>query len=335
MTISTPQLAPADWISTSIRTIHEGQSASGAYVASPTFEQYAFGWLRDGAYCALAMDAVGRSRSSADFHQWVISVLHRHEDHIAALTQRTGEYESIDEALLLPTRFHLNGRTELELGADEWPNFQLDGYGTWLFAFREHIARRGSTLSGREEGAVRLAAEYLASTWQLPCYDYWEEYGERRHTSTLASIAAGLRAASELVNEESWQLQAQRVLRDIEELCTDGERFTKGPDDDRVDASLLSLATPFNLVALDDPRMVATVRAIDEQLTTPSGGVRRYVGDEYYGGSPWLLLTAWRGWHARRQGDDLAHARARDWVRLSAGHDGLMPEQRVKSLEVV
>lgn len=329
MTVPTQQLAPADLITTSIRTIQQGQSASGAYIASPTFEQYAYGWLRDGAYCAIAMDVVGHSSSSADFHQWVISVLHRHEEHITALSQLAANDESIDEGLLLPTRFHLNGRTELEHGANEWPNFQLDGYGTWLFAFREHIIHRDTPLSLREAGAVRLAAEYLASTWQLPCYDYWEEYGERRHTSTLASIAAGLRAASEMLNEKSWELKAQRVFRDIEELCTDGERFTKGPDDSRVDASLLSMATPFDLVALDDPRMVATVRAIDEQLSTPSGGVRRYVGDEYYGGSPWLLLTAWRGWHARRQGDANAHARARDWVRMSAGHDGLMPEQRV------
>ncbi len=332
MTPSTTQAPARDWLTTSVETISLGQAPSGSYIASPTFEQYAFGWLRDGAYCAMAMDAAGQHASARDFHEWVIGVVHRHSADISRVMAQHHAGAAPDAAMLLPTRYHLDGRSETVEGEDAWPNFQLDGYGTWLFSFARHRAE--DDLSPRERSAVRLVADYLASTWRLPCYDYWEEYGDRRHTSTLASIAAGFDAAAALLDEPVWAELSREVVREIGDLCTDGQRFTKGVDDPRVDASLLALSTPFDLVAIDDPRMLATVRAIDDDLTSPSGGVRRYVGDEYYGGSPWLLLTAWRGWHARRTGDVETYERAREWVRESSGDDRLMPEQRVDEPQI-
>ena len=103
--------------------------------------------------------------------------------------------------------------------------------------------------------------------------------------------------------------------------------FVKGPEDARVDASLLSLATPFALVDAKDPIMRKTVERIRAELVTPTGGVRRYVGDTYFGGSPWMLLTAWLGWHLRLVGDEDGYRAARDWVESRADDGGLMAEQ--------
>ncbi len=43
----------------SLDIIRAGQAPSGAFVASPTFSQYGFAWLRDGSFIAEALDLVG------------------------------------------------------------------------------------------------------------------------------------------------------------------------------------------------------------------------------------------------------------------------------------
>ena len=43
----------------SLTIIRAGQAPSGAYVASPTFSQYGYCWLRDGTWIAYAMDIAG------------------------------------------------------------------------------------------------------------------------------------------------------------------------------------------------------------------------------------------------------------------------------------
>jgi GH15 family glucan-1,4-alpha-glucosidase len=78
---------------------------------------------------------------------------------------------------------------------------------------------------------------------------------------------------------------------------------------------------------VDDPRMVATAARIEAELVGPGGGVRRYLGDTFYGGGDWILLTAWLGWYRAARGD-LAGARAaRDWIEAQATPEGLLPEQ--------
>lgn len=317
-TTTDPLLAAAE------RIITAGQHDSGAYIASPTFGQYAYGWLRDGSYVALGMDALGSAASARRFHEWAAAVIVAHAADIAAVVAATDAGVAPDPAHLLPTRYTLEGTREQH--ADEaWPNFQLDGYGTWLFALRSHLGAEGA---GGFTPAVRLIADYLLACRTMPCYDYWEEYGDRRHTSTIAAIAAGLRAAGALLDDDVCRAAADDLVAELRSECVSAGSFVKGPADDRVDASLISLATPFDLVAGDDPVMVRTIERITAELSSPSGGIRRYVGDTYYGGNPWPLLTAWLGWHLRRVGDDAGYTRLRDWVRGTAeAGAGAIPEQ--------
>jgi len=321
----TIDLAVGTLASDSVRVVLEGQAASGAYVASPTFSQYGFSWLRDGSFIALAMDAVGERGSAARFHRWVCEAVWGVRDRVDEIVARIATGRGVEPDRMLPTRYALDGTVEAA-GDEAWPNFQLDGYGTWLFALEKHTAGR---LDNHEAEVADLAARYLEATWSLPCFDYWEEFGDRRHTSTLAAVAAGLGAAGRMLRSDRYTAAAARVLREIESTCVADGAFVKGPADRRVDASLLSLATPFDLVPVDDARMVATVDRVRAELVTPTGGVRRYVGDSYYGGSPWLLLTAWFGWHARRCGRPDEALAARRWVEARAGELGRLAEQDV------
>ena len=311
-------------IGASVAIIRAGQDPSGAYIASPTFPQYGYAWLRDGSFCAMAMQAAGDPGSAARFHQWVCRAIAAQTARAEAVTADLVAGRSVPPGRMLPTRYRLDG-TE-ESGAEQWPNFQLDGYGTWLAALWSFY---GTGLPAGYERVVRVVAAYLAAAWRLPCYDYWEESADHVHTSTLAAIAAGLRAAARLTGEAVWDRTADEIVAYIGAACVVDGAYVKGTADHRADGALLSLAVPFGLVSLDDPQFVATVARVRSELGSPSGGVRRYAGDTYYGGSPWILLTAWLGWYDRLTGDTDAYERAAAWVEAHAGPDGSLPEQVV------
>lgn len=319
----TTTITAQDLVDIGRRVIRDGQDPSGAYIASPNFSEYHFAWLRDGAYVALSMDAAGEGDSASAFHGWASRVIEAQAPRIANILERLARGEALRGEDMLPTRYLLDGTPEA-VQDEAWPNFQLDGYGTWIFALHSHL---GGVLEERYRSAVGSAAAYLAASWRLPCYDYWEESGDRQHTSTLAAIAAGLRAASRLLHDSRHEETADEIVAFLHENCVTAGSFVKGPSDDRVDASLVSLSTPFGLVAADDPIMVRTIERIRTELSSPSGGIRRYVGDTYFGGNPWLLLTAWLGWHDRLSGNDGGAAHARDWVLAHASAGGELAEQ--------
>lgn len=312
-------------LDSSIDVILGGQSSTGAYIASPNFPTYHFAWLRDGSYCALAMDAVGQRGSAEAFHSWVASVVESQASLIRSLISALQAGVLASNLAMLPTRYTLDGRVEDDADSDEpWPNFQLDGYGTWLFAVGEHF--RGEP-PAPIRAASELVADYLVASWSLPCYDYWEEFGDRQHTSTFAALAAGLRAASRFLDRADLGRVADTIVSYLVRECVVDGRFAKGPQDSRVDASLLSLSTPFRLFHTDSALMARTVDAMRSTLLSPTGGLRRYLGDTFYGGSPWLMLTAWLGWHDRRRGDEPSYLAARNWVEQRADSRGQLAEQ--------
>ncbi|MES2169763.1 MAG: glycoside hydrolase family 15 protein [Actinomycetota bacterium] len=310
-------------LATSVRVILHGQAPSGAYVASPNFPNYRFAWLRDGSFCALAMDAVGESDSAAAFHGWVATVVERLAPRIRSIIEELASGADPAQIEMLPTRYTLDGLPEADQ-EEVWPNFQLDGYGAWLFALESHYGHDVPAWISRAAGVV---ADYLVAGWTLPCYDYWEEFGDRQHTSTLGAIAAGLRAAARYLSRRDLAEVADTIVETIESTCVVADVLVKGPDDTRLDASLLSLSTPFGLYEPADAVMRATVEGIRSDLLSPSGGVRRYVGDTFYGGNPWLMLTAWLGWHSRRDSDVEGYLAASAWVTARAGDDGMLAEQ--------
>ena len=75
----------------SLSVLREGQSAGGAFVASPTFRVYQFGWLRDGAFCAHALDVVGEKERSAAFHGWAATTIEEHRALAEAAIARVDE----------------------------------------------------------------------------------------------------------------------------------------------------------------------------------------------------------------------------------------------------
>ena len=199
-------------------------------------------------------------------------------------------------------------------------------YGAWLWTLRDHL-NRTDTADGTLLHAADLVADYLLATSDLPCYDCWEECPQRRHTSTLACVIAGLAAVAEPLNRSDLARHADRLRKQLDSCHVRSGTYVKHDASDSVDASLLWLTLPFGVVAADEPRMTATVTRIADELTGPSGGIRRYCGDTFYGGGEWIHLTAWLGWYHASTGDLDAADAFRRWVEAAATPDGHLPEQ--------
>jgi GH15 family glucan-1,4-alpha-glucosidase len=307
----------------SIDVLTRGQARSGAFIASPAFPVYRYAWLRDGAFCAVALDVAGKSRAARAFHDWVVTSVERHRSMIEAAIERITHGETPGPDSMPPARYTLDGALE---GDDDepWPNFQIDGYGTWLWALGAHGAK-GLDMATR--ASVELVARYLRATWRLKCFNCWEEFDGGEHASTLGAMVAGLESAAGLLEDLAYAAEAERVRAHVlENFVVDG-RFRRGREDDRLDGSLLWLGVPFEVLPLDDARVTATVEAIRRDLTGSSEGVYRYRGDTYYGGGQWLLLTSSLAWHDAVTGNVDGFAAAQNWVRRSARPSGDLPEQ--------
>ncbi len=55
--------------------------------------------------------------------------------------------------------------------------------------FAQHVRLTGSReVLVKGKGGIDLTTRYLSLLWDHFCYDCWEEYGDKIHISTLASV---------------------------------------------------------------------------------------------------------------------------------------------------
>lgn len=305
----------------SIEIILKNQSATGAYPACPNFPTYRYSWFRDGAFIAYAMNLVGQHESAARFHEWAAhNIVRRHD-----IVQRALHKAVLDQPLnpqdILHTRYSLDGNE----GNEDWPNFQLDGFGAWLWALQQHRALSQQPLSPTCMEAATMAADYITALWRRPCYDCWEEFPEERHSYTLAAIHGGLQAYALLSGHERTFTLAEisQILLSAAEAAG---HFVKYIGSHAVDASLLGIVLPYDVFPPDHPLVLATVRKIEQTLAR-HGGVHRYAEDTYYGGGEWVLLTAWLGWYYATIGEMDKATAVLHWVEAQAAARGQLPEQ--------
>ncbi len=311
----------------SLEIIGDGQAGSGAFVASPTFSQYGYAWLRDGAFVAESLDLIGQLTMSGRFHDWAADVVRRGAAGIERSIVAIRDGQAPDRADFLQCRYAMDGSIVI----DDWPAFQSDGPGLWLWSLAHHV-RHGGALRPAYLEALDLAARYLAALWATPCSDAWEEFAGHVHTSTQAAILAGLDAAESLAGAASRLPEVAEARDSLRRLllAPGGGSWTKWVGTSEVDASLLWIAAPYALVDVAHPRFAMTLRRIEEELESADGGVYRYLGDTYYGGGEWLLLTSALARARLRRDAPGDRQRALDglrWMSRQAGPDGALPEQ--------
>ena len=308
----------------SIRIIRENQSETGGYIASPNFAVYKYSWFRDGAFIAHAMAKVGEIESATAFHNWAARNVNQRIEKISELIERNKKGLPIDPEEHLHCRYRTDGYESKEA----WTNFQLDGFGTWLWSANE-FAKMGYAISAEVNEAASNLIPYLAEFWSTPSFDWWEESYGKQHVSTLGCISSGLMAVSDWAQiPHALRLSAKKCAQEIREYVfsrgvVDGH-LTKWIGSSAVDGSLSALIAPLDWVQ-DSELESKTLDEITSQLGEL--GTHRHLDDEYFGGGPWPLLSAFLALARSSRGEREVSIRIFKWFAECANSSLELPEQ--------
>jgi GH15 family glucan-1,4-alpha-glucosidase len=307
-------------ITRSLALLQAGQEPNGAFLACSTFPTYRYSWYRDSTFIAHALDLWGDHYAARRFYDWGAEVVLKHEDTVLA-SLRSPEHQQ--PARYLHTRYKVDGMP----GDDEWPNFQLDGFGTFLWGMFQHLEMTGlQDIPPRWTRSARLLISYLKRLWRAPNYDCWEEFPDKIHLATLAALYGGLHAAGEHLGDEAAGATARAIQTFMLSHATNGI-LPKYLGCSSVDASLAWACVPFGALVPDDPIMIGTIERIERDLVGPHGGVHRYADDSYYGGGAWILLTAGLAECLISLGHIDRATELCVWIERQAGAHGHLPEQ--------
>ncbi len=307
----------------SVEAILKNQGANGAIIASPDFAEYGFCWLRDGSFSAYALDLAREHAASTRYHLWVNRAVSGIAEVIDDVIAAKLSGQSTSPLEMPPARFALDGTTVV----DDWPNFQIDGYGTWLWSLGQHLTLMDWVRAPEEFlDSVDRVARYLETFSLSPCYDVWEENGDAQHTSTMACVYGGLNAAARLLGDERYRDAAAAVQAHVSETALQNGFYVKSSNNGDVDSSSLWLAAPFGVVNSDDGYFDKTVSLIVDRLSL-HGGIRRYPTDVYFGSGAWPVLTGSLGWHYAAVGDLESADRCRQWILSHFDGEGRLGEQ--------
>ncbi|MBU1588484.1 MAG: glycoside hydrolase family 15 protein, partial [Actinobacteria bacterium] len=167
-----------------------------------------------------------------------------------------------------------DGAAPVRIGNGAYTQFQGDGFGHVMLALQA-ARERGGKEPDFSWPLQRALMAYVEENWRRPDNGIWEIRGpEREFTHSRVMLWSAVDCAVRAVEEfgldgpvERWRALRDEMRDDIEARGFDQERnsYTQYYGASGVDASLLQLSQ-VGYVAADDPRMLGTVAAIEEEL---------------------------------------------------------------------
>jgi GH15 family glucan-1,4-alpha-glucosidase len=265
---------------------------------------YRYCWLRDASLTLEALLASGYLTETRLWRNWLLRA-------VAGDPQDLQIMYRVDGSRELPEREldHLPGYAAsrpVRVGNGAVAQRQTDVLGEVMIALEE-ARRRGLEFDPQSWAMQRALVGELATHWDDPDHGLWEVRGPLRHfTHSRVMVWAAFDRAVQAVEEhglegpvERWRELRETVRAEILAKGWSEERgtFTQHYDTTEVDASLL-LIPLVGFLPPDDPRVAATVDAIDHELNE-DGFIRRYhpehaADDGLPGGEgTFLMCTFW------------------------------------------
>ncbi|SCL19610.1 glycoside hydrolase family 15 protein [Micromonospora inyonensis] len=258
---------------------------------------YRYSWLRDFAMTLHALWVAACPDEASRLFAWASrSIGQLGDDPVPVLFGLEGERGLAEHEIT-----HLRGYADsrpVRLGNDAWRQRQLDVPGEVVSAVWRLHEYLGERLDDELRETVVGLTEQVAATWRLPDRGMWEtREDERHHVSSKALCWVTMRLAVELapqLGDRADPVRWRAVRDEIRATVLErgwNERigaYTGAFGSDELDASALYLPVVGFLPATD-PRMRATIAAVERDLATPDGLVRRWSADP--GG--FLLCSFW------------------------------------------
>jgi glucoamylase len=322
-------------------------AANDSDVAERATDHYSYLWTRDGAFVANALDLASYARLSRSFYELCGRIVHprgyflqKYNPDGTVASGWHSQWNAHDQKPLVPIQ---EDETSLVIWA-LWQHYELNRDLYFVHElYRKLIVK-----------AADFMVEFRDASTDLP-HPSWNLWEDRRgiHTFTCSTVVGGLRAAAnfaDLFGESDRGLVYNNAAEEIVEAMathlysSDLGRFIRGiqfhgddsfEPDPTIDASLFGTFY-FGAFAVDDPRVVGTMRAIEENLSA-GGGIARFQNDAYMRtsetavGNAWFICTLWVAEYyiaAAKTKADLARALdILSWVVQSALPSGVLAEQ--------
>lgn len=282
---------------------------------------YSYCWPRDASWVCIALDRARYHHLSAEIFEFFAKIITPRGNFLHKYTP-AGDFGSTWHPV---------------------PMIQVDETGLPLYALYNNwdIAKSIWTTGRYYRVLVIPAANYLVkainSETGLPIssFDLWEER-KGVHTYSACTVYAGLKGAGELSrtlgdydNANIWNCAAEKIKESILKKLYDEKlgRFRCSLNDPTLDSSVFAVWY-FGILPPDDPKVFRTMKAIEKELKRPSGGIARYLHDNYFGYmNSWIICTLWLSqWYSAVGKLDKA-LELLNWCASHAHPAGLMPEQ--------
>jgi GH15 family glucan-1,4-alpha-glucosidase len=327
---------------------------TGGIVAAPTASlpeeiggvrnwDYRYCWIRDATLTLDALMIGGYAEEADAWRQWLARTAAGDPSRLQIMYGVAGE-----RRLTEITLDWLPGYEEsrpVHIGNGAWNQFQLDVYGE-IFGCMYAARKMGLPALTEDWGPHRTTLMRLEEMWQRPDEGIWEVRGGglRHFTHSKVMAWVGIDRAIRLIEEFGLGAEEGREMvprlktlreRIHEDICTRAWNeglgaFAQSFGSSALDASVL-IMPHVGFLPAKDPRMVSTVRAIEQKLLR-GGFVQRYdtglgldglPGDE----SPFLACSFWLADNYAFQGRTAEAQELFERLLSLRNHLGLLAEE--------
>ncbi|MGW0752592.1 glycoside hydrolase family 15 protein [Streptomyces sp. NPDC002587] len=257
---------------------------------------YRFSWIRDSAFTLDALLQLGCAPEATSYFWWLMHASQLTHPRLNVLYRLNGGTRAPEQVLPLSG---YRGSAPVRVGNAAAGQLQLDTYGelmqtAWLYTAAGHrldadIARR-----------LAQTADFICTTWQQPDAGIWEVRSTPKHfTQSKMMCWITLDRALDLAarhlipgrHAPRWQRERQAIADFVDTRCFSPRRnsYVRSTDSDDMDAGVL-LGLLHDCLPSDDPRMQATVAAIQQTLQT-GPYVARYLGADGVPGGEGAFLA--------------------------------------------
>ena len=298
---------------------------------------YRFCWLRDTTFTLLALANGGYFEEATAWQNWLLRALAGSPDQIQIMYGLKGERQLAEwEVDWLPG---YENSKPVRIGNAAAKQMQLDIYGEMMDSFFH--AQKSMAAHGEQDFRVlALLMDHLEKIWHEPDNGIWEVRGGRQqftYSKMMAWVAfdRAVKLAEQLGYEAP--LEKWKKLRDTihTEVCEKGFNRQKGCfvqvyGSDKMDASLL-LMPQVGFLPGDDPRVIATVEAVERDLMQ-DGFVARYNTEKVKDGLPpgegvFIACSFWMVSSLKAIGREDDARKLFEWLLGLCNDVGLMSEE--------
>ncbi len=242
---------------------------------------YRFTWIRDAAFSLYALMRLGFTGEAKAYGQFVRSCFGTASAaDVGPLQLMYGIHGAVDlPEEELPGWEGYKGSAPVRIGNDAAPQLQLDIYGSLLDAIWIHENSGQGRIPYDGWLALTEIVEWVCENWDRPDDGIWETRGGRRkftHSRLMCWVA--LDRAIRIARDRAfpadlvrWMAVRDEIYRALMERSWSEKRqaFVQYEGGDVLDAAVL-LMPLVHFIAPDDPRWLATLDAITDELVSDS-----------------------------------------------------------------